>query len=147
MIVKINSCNELAFFAKNFLEKLIPYKKGATVVALIGGFGVGKTTFTQCIARELSVTEVVTSPTFVIMKKYTLVHKIFSHLIHIDAYRLDSYINLDLFSFDSVMSDTRNIVLIEWPKNIQKYLPHTHTIVTFHLLSENKREIEVQKIE
>ena len=62
---------------------------GATVLALHGELGAGKTTFTQTLARTLGVTDAVTSPTFVIMKLYELQHQSFETLIHIDAYRIE----------------------------------------------------------
>ena len=43
---------------------------GARVIALRGDLGAGKTALTKCIAVLLGITETVTSPTFVIMKKY-----------------------------------------------------------------------------
>ena len=45
-------------------------KRRATVVALQGELGAGKTTFSQGFARALGITERVRSPTFVLMKIY-----------------------------------------------------------------------------
>ncbi len=47
-------------------------KNTATVVALSGDLGGGKTTFTKALAKELGVLETVLSPTFVIMKTYPI---------------------------------------------------------------------------
>jgi small subunit ribosomal protein S5 len=44
----------------------------ATVVALSGDLGAGKTTLTQFVAKHFSVDDVVQSPTFVIMKLYPI---------------------------------------------------------------------------
>ena len=101
--------------AVDFLEKIHTNTNTntnhATVIGLFGDLGSGKTTFTQALARELGVTEDVTSPTFVIEKIYFLkdnqkpaenslrltktnhsenIPPIFEKLIHIDAYRLES---------------------------------------------------------
>ena len=58
--------------AKDFLNKLSPKADSATIVGLFGDLGSGKTTFTQALAKHLNVSEVVTSPTFVIEKIYLL---------------------------------------------------------------------------
>ena len=60
--------------AQDFLKHLM--SKGtfdtACVVGLSGDLGTGKTTFTQFIAKNLGIKTKVKSPTFVIMKRYTL---------------------------------------------------------------------------
>jgi tRNA threonylcarbamoyladenosine biosynthesis protein TsaE len=55
-----------------FARCLSPRADGATVVALSGDLGAGKTAFVKGVARALGVEEHVTSPTFVIMKTYYL---------------------------------------------------------------------------
>lgn len=65
--------NETHDFAEKFLAQLDGVKRrGATVVALYGDLGSGKTTFTQFLAKELGITNYVTSPTFVIEKRYPI---------------------------------------------------------------------------
>ncbi|MFH1188935.1 MAG: tRNA (adenosine(37)-N6)-threonylcarbamoyltransferase complex ATPase subunit type 1 TsaE, partial [bacterium] len=62
-------------------------KKTPLVIALEGDLGAGKTTFIQGIAKGLGIQEQITSPTFVIMKKYPINGGFFYHL---DCYRLNS---------------------------------------------------------
>jgi tRNA threonylcarbamoyladenosine biosynthesis protein TsaE len=71
-----------------------------------GDLGSGKTTFTQCVAELLGITEHITSPTFVIQKRYSInlpeqSGKFFPYqtLIHIDAYRLESARELEVLNF------------------------------------------------
>lgn len=40
------------------------------ILALVGDLGTGKTTLTKAIAEGLGITEVITSPTFNIVKEY-----------------------------------------------------------------------------
>ncbi len=68
---KVFRKNEIADVAKEILSE-IKQGESATVVALSGDLGAGKTTLTQAIARELGVTEKVISPTFIIMRKHEL---------------------------------------------------------------------------
>ena len=86
----IADVSELKTVAQKVLEMAQTQKsEGAVVCALHGDLGAGKTTFTQTLARELGVEEIVTSPTFVIMKNYELTNQPFEKLVHIDAYRIE----------------------------------------------------------
>lgn len=116
-------------------------RKGALVVGLVGDLGVGKTTFTQAIARVLGVHENVLSPTFVLMKVYR-VKRHFKHLVHIDCYRLDSPSDLVHLGFHDIMKDTDAVVLIEWAERVRKILPkETVWINLRHGKKQNERII------
>jgi tRNA threonylcarbamoyladenosine biosynthesis protein TsaE len=107
-----------------FVHTLVPQETGATLVTLSGELGAGKTTFTQAVARALGVTEHVTSPTFVLMKIYSLPASVaFRQLVHIDAYRLEGGKDLAALGFDEIMQDAGNLVLLEWPEKVQDKLP------------------------
>src|SRR3989338_5395392 len=67
----INTLEELALFAEQFLAEISKSEvSGAVVVGISGDLGAGKTTFVQILAKLLGVTDVVTRPTFTIMKGY-----------------------------------------------------------------------------
>lgn len=79
------------------------------VLLLCGPLGAGKTTLTQGIAQGLGVKERVTSPTFVIAR----VHRSGRiPLIHCDAYRLSSTIEIDDLDLEADMDDA--VTVIEW---------------------------------
>lgn len=88
----------------------------ATVVALIGELGTGKTTFVQKFAKAYGIKEVVTSPTFVILKKY-------GNLVHIDAYRLEHAEELQKLGVQELMKNPKNIIFIEWADRVKEILP------------------------
>ena len=75
-----NSIEETRKIAQNFSECL----KGGETVLLNGDLGAGKTTFTQFLLKELGVEDVVSSPTFAILKSYK--GKFIFH--HFDTYRI-----------------------------------------------------------
>ena len=77
---------------QDLLDSLV-LGESATVAALQGELGAGKTTFTQEVGRILGVTENMHSPTFVIMKIYEIDWKGFKNLIHVDAYRIERKAN------------------------------------------------------
>lgn len=106
-----------------FLQGLHPKKTGATVVALSGDLGAGKTTFVKGFARSLGVTEHITSPTFVIMKIYDLENQQFDRLIHMDAYRLKGMKHLNVLGWNDFVSDPHNLIVVEWPEKIEGAIP------------------------
>ena len=62
---------------------------GGEVIALLGSLGSGKTILTKGIAKGLGIREIITSPTFVLMKVYPVKREKIHCFCHIDAYRLD----------------------------------------------------------
>ena len=110
---------------------LSPYPNSATILALSGDLGAGKTTFAQGIARALGVEENVTSPTFVIEKIYQLAGQKFSHLIHVDAYRLNGPHELELLGWKEITADPKNLIIIEWPEKVVDLIPNDATRISF----------------
>ena len=71
----VKSEEEMYTLAASFVNALKAKShklKAATIIGLTGELGTGKTTFVKGVARALGVREIVTSPTFVIMKIYKL---------------------------------------------------------------------------
>ena len=100
----------------------------ALVVGLSGHLGAGKTAFVKKLAQILGVAEEVTSPTFVIMKMYETKNANFPRLVHMDAYRLERREELQALAFEALVTDKRNLIMIEWPENIgwQDFPPDLH---------------------
>lgn len=139
--MKSNNRASTRELAHNFVEKLSPDNERATIIGLQGDLGSGKTTFVQAMAEALGITGVVTSPTFVIEKIYKTTHSKFQHLIHIDAYRLESGAELEVLGWRDIVSDPHNLIAVEWPERIGDILPsHTPTI-NFTFINETTREI------
>jgi len=123
MEVTIQSLRELEAEATRLLG-VLPAQTGATLIALSGELGAGKTAFTKALAWALGVDETVASPTFVLERIYKLPEgKQFKRLVHIDAYRLESGRELAAVGFDEVMRDAGNLVVLEWPEKVFDALP------------------------
>ncbi len=138
------SLSDTQKIAEDFIKKISnEAQDSALVIGLYGDLGSGKTTFTQAIAKLFNINEDVTSPTFVIEKIYPINYKNFEKLIHIDAYRLDSAKELFTLDWERTLSDSKNIIFIEWPERVLEVLPKNHTKIFFKFLSENEREIEI----
>jgi len=71
--------SELEIFLKSYLDKLILPK----IIGLSGPLGAGKTTIAKEIIKYFGSTEVVTSPTFNIVKQYSVEIYKFIILIYI----------------------------------------------------------------
>jgi tRNA threonylcarbamoyladenosine biosynthesis protein TsaE len=102
----------------------------ASVLALSGTLGAGKTTFTQILAKKLRITDVVNSPTYVIMKKYECADddtSLFTNLYHIDAYRIEDQDEMRVLGFEKILKEPDALVCIEWGERIKELLP-THTV-------------------
>jgi tRNA threonylcarbamoyladenosine biosynthesis protein TsaE len=143
MKIVSKSLSDTEKIARDFIEKIsMGIYNNALVVGLYGDLGSGKTTFTQAIARIFNIKEDVTSPTFVIEKIYPLEDNKFKNLIHIDAYRLDSAKELSVLDWERTLSDSRNIIFIEWPERVIEVLPENHAKIFFKFMSEFEREID-----
>lgn len=121
----IRTLAELEAEAARFVGSLARREEGATLITLSGELGAGKTAFVKAVAKALGVEEVVTSPTFVLEKIYTLENGAskFERLIHIDAYRLERGADLAPLGFDELLRDAGNLILLEWPEKVQEALP------------------------
>lgn len=78
------------------------------LIALNGELGAGKTTLTRGLGAALGVRGAVTSPTFVLARTHPREHG--APLVHVDAYRLSSAIELDDLDIDYAAS----ITVVEW---------------------------------
>ncbi len=144
MKVISKSVEETAKIAEEFIEKIsMGIYNGAVIVGLYGDLGSGKTTFTQSVAKIFGINEYVTSPTFVIEKRYNIENNPnFKQLIHIDSYRLDSSKEAKALGWNEISINSHNIIFIEWPERILDVLPENHIKINFKFISENEREIE-----
>lgn len=148
MIIQLE---HIRIFVKEVMEKIsnLPTSNKATVVFLSGDLGSGKTTFTKTFACECGIQEDITSPTFVILKRYEIAsHDVFDgrfkNLIHIDAYRLKSYEELQKIKFEKYLADSANIILIEWPEMVKNEKLVADISLQFtHSDMENERVVEI----
>ncbi len=119
----IATIEELRASASDVLFSCEP-KETASVITLHGDLGAGKTAFTKEFASLLGIEEGITSPTFVIMKSYTIPeHTHFRTLTHIDAYRIESDDEMRVLGFADILKDPSRIVCIEWPEKIHALIP------------------------
>ncbi|MDP3954406.1 MAG: tRNA (adenosine(37)-N6)-threonylcarbamoyltransferase complex ATPase subunit type 1 TsaE [bacterium] len=146
MKIVSNSLKETQKIASDLADKIAEKGPGkyAAVIALEGELGAGKTTFVQGFAKALGIKRHLTSPTFVLIKSYSLQATHYKLLIHIDAYRLKDYKDLIKLGVDKVVNDSGNIILIEWSDRVKKILPKKYIKVHIDHVSETERLIRIK---
>jgi len=144
MIMKTitHSVEETKVLAQNFGKTLKPKSNQATVLALFGELGAGKTAFTQGLLAGFGVSQHVTSPTFVVEKIYPLSDGFgFKQVIHVDAYRLSTGHDLTILGFSELLAGADNLIIIEWPEKVSDILPANVKKIYFSHLPDGGREI------
>ncbi len=145
---QFSSCN-FQFSKKGRKTALVPRRrlardKCALILALRGDLGAGKTTFTQGFLKGLGVRRRVSSPTFVLMKRFTLRNLPFANVYHIDCYRVKKSAELSSLGLKEIFENPENLVLVEWPERLGRILPKRRLNLVFrHGKDEEVRAIKV----
>jgi tRNA threonylcarbamoyladenosine biosynthesis protein TsaE len=104
------------------------------VLLLDGDLGAGKTTFTQGLARAMGVGEVVTSPTFSLVRSYPTAFGV--ELIHVDVYRLDTLSEIVALGLPEMLEDGA-VAVIEWGERALPALGPDHLGLRFALTDKD----------
>ncbi len=104
---------------KKFGEKLCEKLTAGSIVALTGDLGTGKTTLTKAIAVGLGVTDVITSPTFNIVKQYDSGRL---PLYHFDVYRIGDVDEMYEIGYEEYFFGD-GVCVIEWADLIEEIIP------------------------
>ena len=106
MKLQIKSAEEM----EQLGSKLAGLLKPGDLVLLAGPLGAGKTTLTRGIGKGLKAEGTIQSPTFVLARTHRIPN---GKLVHVDAYRLSSAVELDDLDIDFENS----IVIVEWARD------------------------------
>ena len=138
MEYKITTHNEseTTLLAQNFESEKFPNM----VICLNGDLGSGKTVFAKGFARALGIDEVITSPTFTIVKEYYGGEMPFFHM---DVYRLDEG-NVEI-NFDEYFVK-KGVTVIEWADLIKEELPEERLDISIRIIDEDKRLFVIKPI-
>jgi tRNA threonylcarbamoyladenosine biosynthesis protein TsaE len=107
-------------------EKIGTEAKPGQVYTLLGDLGVGKTVFTQGVARGLGIREPVSSPTFTIVQIYDEGRMPFYHF---DVYRIADVEEMEEIGYEDCFYG-EGLCLIEWANLIEEILPEHYTRIT-----------------
>lgn len=112
------------------------------VVILDGPLGAGKTTLTRGIGEGLQVRGPITSPTFVIARQHpSLVGG--PGLVHVDAYRVDSWEELDDLGFAFEVDE--QVIVAEWAAGRLEGLSDDYLLLHIARLEDDSREVLIEK--
>jgi tRNA threonylcarbamoyladenosine biosynthesis protein TsaE len=110
------------------------------LLVLTGDLGAGKTTLTQGIGEGMRVRGPITSPTFVIAR----VHPALAggpDLVHVDAYRLGGFAELDDLDLDASTEDS--VTIVEWGEGLAEGLADARLEV---IISRSEGPSETRKV-
>lgn len=127
-----NSSKQTKIVGSDFAKVL---KKG-DIVCLYGDLGSGKTTFIQGLAQGLGIKQSIISPTFIIIRTYPS-----KNFYHIDLYRINNKRDIEGLGLEEVLSNSSNIVVIEWAQNLKSFLPEKRIDIKLSYEKENTRKI------
>ena len=125
-------------------SKLAKRLKKREVLCLFGDLGGGKTTFIQGLAKGLGIKKRVTSPSFVLMRKYPVKGHLVTSLYHIDCYRIKSYKEILDIGFNEILEDKNAVIAIEWADKIKEILPKERLDIKFEFVDETTRKIDLE---
>lgn len=141
-IIESYSADDTFLIGKEIGENAKP----GSVYTLIGDLGVGKTVFTQGVAKGLEITEPISSPTFTILQVYEEGRIPFYHF---DVYRIGDVEEMEEIGYEDCFYGD-GICFIEWANLIEEILPKNYTQVTIEKELEkgfDYRKITIEEIE
>ena len=97
--------------------------KPGDVFTLIGDLGVGKTVFTQGVAKGLGIDDNICSTTFTIVQVYDEGRLPFYHF---DVYRIGDVSEMDEIGYEEYVYGD-GVSMIEWANLIEEILPDVYT--------------------
>lgn len=125
-------------------EEIGRVAKPGEVYTLIGDLGVGKTVFTQGVAKGLGITEPISSPTFTIVQVYEGGRMPFYHF---DVYRIGDVEEMDEIGYEDYFYG-EGISFVEWANLIEELIPGDRIQITIKKNLEkgfSYREITVDR--
>ena len=135
MEIRIENIEEIVSAAREFLRAT----EGHNHIAFHGSMGAGKTTFISALCEALGMEDEATSPTFSIVNEYRGAGR---RVYHFDFYRIESpEETLDLGLDDYF--DSGALCLMEWPENVEDFLPDDTLDVTIEETEEGGRVIRM----
>lgn len=135
---------------KNLAKKIAKNFQGREVLGLVGELGSGKTVFVKGLAQGLGIKQNITSPTFVLLKPYSLSlpeasRRGIKKFIHADCYRLDKPEELLAIGIEEYLNNPNCITVIEWAEKIKKILPKRTIWINFKFGKKPGRHMSQNK--
>lgn len=112
------------------------------LICLEGELGAGKTTFVQGLASGWGSSDIISSPTYVMVNQYRRTdEELFSHL---DAYRLGSSAEAEALDLDMLLA--RGPLVVEWAPRILDVLPEDYLMISLTHVEEEQRLLHFKAV-
>lgn len=122
VVLETETAEETFYLGKCLGEAVAP----GQVCTLIGDLGVGKTVFSQGLARGLGIEGPVNSPTFTIVQIYEEGRLPFYHF---DVYRIADVEEMEEIGYEDAFYGD-GVCLIEWANLVEEILPEHYMQIT-----------------
>ena len=117
-------------------RRLAALLRPGDIVLLNGTLGAGKTLLVSGIAQALGVGAQVTSPTFLVVRKY---NDGILPLTHADVYRLGS--TAEFTDLELVADSADGVLVVEWGDAIRSTLPEDALVIDIQADSDGERSV------
>ena len=121
--------------------KLGQLLKPQDFLCLSGNLGSGKTALAIGVARGWGSLESATSPSYILVNEYSRADG--AQLHHMDCYRLGSATDADHIGIDDRLQSGA-VLVVEWPENIESWIPMQKLWITMSYITEDKRSIQMR---
>jgi tRNA threonylcarbamoyladenosine biosynthesis protein TsaE len=111
--------------------------RGGDLLLLKGDLGAGKTVLAGGIAEGLGVEEQVTSPTFVLVRRYEGLMP----FVHADVYRIGSSAEIEDLDLDYEAGD--GVLAIEWGNVAEQQLGEDHLLIEIEAHEDETRTVRL----
>lgn len=131
--IRIENPEALESAAREFIEALGEHRH----VAFHGAMGAGKTTFISALCRVLGSEDEASSPTFSLVNEYVVGDGSLP-VYHFDFYRIETPEEAMDMGLDDYW-DSGALCLMEWPENVEDFLPDDLLDVNIDVLEDGSR--------
>lgn len=139
--------------ARRIIEEVDPNR--ATIIAMEGELGAGKTALTKALAKQLGVKGEIVSPTFVLNIQYEVLSAQYSvrrKLEHVDLWRMEEFGELLQIGLQKMIEE-RAIIVLEWADKFRVEIENLRSqnlrliwIKINYLEKDDEREIQIDTI-
>ena len=119
-------------------RRLASFLGPGDVILLAGELGAGKTAFAGGLAEGLGIEEPVTSPSFMLVRRYS---GGFTPLTHADVYRVGSLNELD--DLDLFEGTRDGVLIVEWGNSVVAAMPEDHLRVDIEVVGPTDRVVRL----
>jgi tRNA threonylcarbamoyladenosine biosynthesis protein TsaE len=123
------SLEDTARFAEALLARIPEAGDKPAVILLSGDLGSGKTALVQEMVKILHPGMTVTSPTYVIAKRYAISYRGYVTFIHMDLYRIEDQAELATTGWDSFLAEADAVIAVEWPERLPALPERAHRVL------------------